>query len=113
MDPEAGEPLEQFRTIARRIRERHHRRERRAEREFLDWSLLALEAWLRDALLAGVGGDAAWAINLDLSVDRVPPGRAAAAMEALEEARAALADETNLNPRLAVEGAFLSIAGAG
>lgn len=33
-------------------------------------------------------------------------------MEALEQARAALADETNLNPRLVLEDAFLILAPA-
>ena len=112
LDPDTGEVAEQFRGLARRIGERHARRERRAEREFLDWSLLALEAWYRDALLISTGGDPAWVINLDLdwSADGVSPARAAAAIEALEEARAALADETNLNAKLVVERAFLRIA---
>jgi hypothetical protein len=33
-------------------------------------------------------------------------------VEALEEARAGLADETNLNARLVLEGAFLHLAAA-
>jgi DNA polymerase III subunit delta' len=114
LDPDTGEVAEQFRAVARRVKERHHRRERRAEREFLDWSLLALQAWYRDALLVSTGGDPAWAINLDLDwgSDAVGAAEAAGAIAALEEARAALADETNLNARLAVEEAFLRIAGA-
>ena len=112
LDQDTGDVAEQFRALARRIGERHQRRERRAEREFLDWSLLALEAWYRDALLVATGGDPSWVINLDLdwSADGVSPARAAAAIEALEEARAALADETNLNAKLVVERAFLRIA---
>lgn len=108
---EDGEILEQFRAVARRIKERHQRRERRAEREFLDWSLLALESWFRDALLVSSGGDPGWVINLDLDWrgDRVSPREAARAIEALEQAREALADETNLNTRLVVEDAFLKI----
>ena len=113
LDPDTGKPAEQFKAVVKRVQERHARREKRAEREFLDWSLLALEAWYRDALLVSAGGDPAQAINLDLdwSADRVVPKRAADAIAALEEARAALADETNLNAKLAVEGAFLRIAG--
>jgi DNA polymerase-3 subunit delta' len=112
LDQDTGDVAEQFRALARRIGERHQRRERRAEREFLDWSLLALETWYRDALLIATGGDPSWVINLDLdwSSDGVSPARAAAAIEALEEARAALADETNLNAKLVVERAFLRIA---
>ena len=111
-DQDTGDVAEQFRALARRIGERHQRRERRAEREFLDWSLLALETWYRDALLIATGGDPSWVINLDLdwTSDGVSPARAAAAIEALEEARAALADETNLNAKLVVERAFLRIA---
>jgi hypothetical protein len=96
----------------RRVKERHHRAERRAERDFLDWSLLALEAWFRDALLASAGGAREWAINLDLPPGKVDAASAAAAIEALEAARADLADETNLNTRLILERVFLRIAEA-
>jgi DNA polymerase III subunit delta' len=110
-DTETGAPLEQYRATVRRLRERHQRQERRAEREFLDWSLVALESWFRDALLARTGGDAAWAIHLDLAgtPEEVPAAEAARALAALEEARAALADETNLNARLVLENAFLAL----
>jgi DNA polymerase-3 subunit delta' len=114
VDPESGKPLEQYRGAVRRLEQRHQRQERRAERDFLDAALLALEAWFRDALLAGAGGDIAWAINLD----RAPAAGtmslpdAARAIQVLEEARAALADETNLNARLVLEDAFLQLAPA-
>jgi DNA polymerase-3 subunit delta' len=109
LDPETGQPLEQYRGAVRRMEARHRRLERRAEREFLDTSLLALEAWFRDGLLQGAGGEAAWAVNLDLDAPGVDPAEAARAVEVLEQARAALADETNLNPRLVLEEAFLSL----
>ena len=110
LDPDTGDVMEQFRAVVRRVRERHQRRERRAEREFLDWSLLALEAWYRDALLVSSGADPGWVINLDLEWgDDVSPAEATRAIAAFEEARAALADETNLNPRLVVEEAFLHV----
>jgi DNA polymerase-3 subunit delta' len=108
-DPDSGRPLEQYRATVRRLKDRHHRLERRAEREFLDWSLLALEAWFRDGLLAAAGGEAGWAINLDRPPDGMDGPSAAEAVEALEQARAALADETNLNPRLVLEEAFLAV----
>jgi DNA polymerase-3 subunit delta' len=113
LDPD-GRPLEQYRSAVRRMEERNHRRERRAEREFLDGALMALAGWFRDALLVAAGGEEGWAINLD-APPRVPlPGPpAATAMAVLEEARASLADETNLNPRLVLEGAFLQLAAAG
>jgi DNA polymerase-3 subunit delta' len=111
VDLESGKPLEQYRGAVRRLEQRHARQERRAERDFLDAALLALEAWFRDALLAGAGGDIAWAINLDRApaADRLPLADAARAIQVLEEARAALADGTNLNARLVLEDAFLSV----
>jgi DNA polymerase-3 subunit delta' len=110
-DPESGAPLKQFRAEIRRLEERHYRRERRAERDFLDWSLLALEALFRDSLLASAGGEAGWAINLDLEPPRIGAAGAARAVEVLGEAREALADETNLNARLVLEEAFLRLSG--
>jgi DNA polymerase III subunit delta' len=113
-DPETGAPLEQYRATVRRLKDRHHRQERRAERDFLDWSLLALESWFRDELLAATGGDPSWSIHLDLSGGKgeVDAREAARAVAALEEARAALADETNLNARLVLEDAFLALSPA-
>lgn len=113
-DPETGRPLEQYRGAIRRLEQRHQRQERRAERDFLDAALLALEAWFRDALMAGAGGDAAWAINLDRPppAESLPLPDAARAIQVLEEARAALADETNLNVKLVLEDAFLQLAPA-
>ncbi|MGH2683236.1 MAG: ATP-binding protein [Actinomycetota bacterium] len=112
LDPETGRPFEESKSLVRRLKERHQRAERRAERDFLDWSLLAVESWFRDALLAAAGGDREWAINLDLAPGAVDAARAAAAIEALEAARADLADETNLNTRLILERVFLRIAEA-
>jgi DNA polymerase-3 subunit delta' len=109
LDPDTGKPYRHLRAEVRRVQERRARRERRAEREFLDWSLLAVESWLRDALLSAAGGEVAWALNLDLDPPLVEASVAAAAIQALEEARAALADETNLNPRLVLEEAFLQL----
>ena len=112
LDPQTGKPLEQYRGALRRMEQRHQRQERRAEREFLDAALLALESWFRDGLLAGAGGDPAWAINLDREAPTVRPAEAARAVEALEQARAALADDTNLNARLVLEEAFLALTSA-
>jgi hypothetical protein len=109
LEPETGQPLEQYRGAVRRMEARHRRLERRAEREFLDSSLLALEAWFRDGLLREAGGEPDWAINLDLESPAVEAPDAARAVEVLEQARAALADETNLNPRLVLEEALLSL----
>lgn len=110
LDPQTGKPLEQYRGAIRRMEQRHQRQERRAEREFLDAALLALESWFRDGLLSGAGGDPEWVINLDRQPPTVGPAEAAGAVEALEEARAGLADETNLNARLVLERAFLRLA---
>jgi DNA polymerase-3 subunit delta' len=108
-DPETGVPLKHFRAEIRRLEERHHRRERRAERDFLDWSLLALETVFRDALLMAAGGGRDWSINIDLESETMNAPEAARAVEAIEDAREALADETNLNAKLVLEDAFLRL----
>ena len=116
MNPDTGRPDEPYVSVVKRVQEKYHRRDRRAEREFLDWSLLALQAWYRDVLAARSGVDPADLINVDLAdevathAQRLSAPEVARAMEALEEARAALADETNLNPRLILEEAFLRLA---
>ena len=109
-----GRPEEAFKGVVRRLEEQHERRLRRAEREFLDWSLLSLAAYWRDVVLAESGGDTALIINLDLDVGdgRWAPSAAAQAWGAVEEARADLADETNLNARLVLERLFLRLASA-
>lgn len=114
VDPDTGGPLEQYRGAVKRLEQRHQRQERRAERDFLDAALLSLESWFRDNLLVGAGGDVGWAINLDRPPETgsLPMAEAARAIQVLEEARAALADETNLNARLVLEAAFLQLAPA-
>lgn len=107
-----GRPEEAFRGVVRRLQEQHERRLRRAEREFLDWSLMSLTSYWRDQVALAAGGDEAMLINLDLA----PAERsewdavgAARAMGSVEEARADLADETNLNARLVLERLFLRL----
>jgi DNA polymerase III subunit delta' len=113
---ERGRPEDPFRGVVRRMQEQHERRLRRAEREFLDWSLLSLAAYWRDVVVAGAGGDAGLLINLDLGLaeaakrPRLPVAAAGRAWGAVEEARADLADETNLNARLVLERLFLRLA---
>jgi DNA polymerase-3 subunit delta' len=107
---EHGRPEEPFRAVVRRLQEQHERRLRRAEREFLDSSLLALAATWRDAVVIAAGGEA----DLLINVDRQPPeswdaSSAGLAWGAVERARADLADETNLNSKLILEGLFLRI----
>ena len=111
---ERGRPEEPFRGVVRRLEEQNERRLRRAEREFLDWSLLSLAAYWRDAVLVSTGGDPGLVINLDQDVrNEVPgdgtPSSAARAWGEVEEARADLADETNLNARLILERLFLRL----
>jgi DNA polymerase-3 subunit delta' len=110
---ERGKPEEAFRGVIRRIEERHRRRERRAERDFVDWVLLAVSSLLRDRVLVARGGDPAGLINLDRPPEPGGAGHAATALGHVEEARAALADDTNLNVRLVLENAFLKVATAG
>jgi DNA polymerase III subunit delta' len=112
---ERGRPEDPFRGVVRRLAEQHERRLRRAEREFLDWSLLSLAAYWRDVVVAGAGGGASLLINLDLDLtdEGKFPGLSVAAAGrawgAVEEARADLADETNLNARLVLERLFLRL----
>jgi len=107
-----GRVEDAYRGVVRRLRERHHRQERRAERDFVDWVLLGISSVLRDRILTAGGGDSGLRINIDLDAGggAVPAARS---LGAIEEARAALADETNLNPRLVLEQAFLQVAAAG
>jgi DNA polymerase-3 subunit delta' len=110
-----GRPEEPFRGVVRRLEEQHERRLRRAEREFLDWSLLSLAAYWRDVVLVTSGGDPGLVVNLDKDVGGGAVGadgsasEAARAWGAVEEARADLADETNLNARLILERLFLRL----
>ena len=69
----------------------------------------------RDVVLVSSGGDAGLVINLDRDVGGGAVGgdgsaaEAARAWGAVEEARADLADETNLNARLILERLFLRL----
>ncbi|HEX8098742.1 MAG TPA: DNA polymerase III subunit, partial [Actinomycetota bacterium] len=119
---ERGRPQEPFRAVVRRITDQHERRLRRAEREFLDLALMSLAAYFRDVAAAASGAATDVLINIDLpvsdDVERWSAADAALAMGAVEETRADLADETNLNARLVLERLFLRLsertsAGAG
>jgi len=114
---ERGRVEQAFRGVVRRIEEHHERRLRRAEREFLDWSLLSLATYYRDLAVLAAGGGAGLLINLDRPAELAAVGLSAAAagraMGAVEEARADLADETNLNPRLVLERLFLRLSALG
>ena len=106
---ERGRPEDAYRGAIRRLEERHKRRVRRSERDYVDWVLLSVSALLRDGVAAAVGGGPDLLINLDIrpaAVSVVPSMRSLAAVE---EARAALAEDLNLNPRLVLERAFLQI----
>jgi DNA polymerase-3 subunit delta' len=107
---ERGRPEEAYRGAIRRMQLRHDRRVRRAERDFVDWVLLAASSIARDRVAAAVGTPADALINIDAGIDAGDVGAAAAQLAALEEARAALADDVNLNPRLVLERAFLHCA---
>jgi DNA polymerase-3 subunit delta' len=111
---ERGRPEESFRSVVRRLQEQHERRLRRAEREFLDQSLLALAATWRDAVAAAAGAGHDVLINIDRAPlegwDAPSAGRA---WGAVELARADLADETNLNAKLVLERLFLRLSALG
>ncbi|MBI4261811.1 MAG: DNA polymerase III subunit [Actinobacteria bacterium] len=111
---ERGRPDEASRGTIKRLEARHHRRLRRAERDQVDQILLAASAALRDRVLAAAGGRPDWRVSLDREADPAPGAvPSARGWGAIERARAALADETNLNLRLVLEEAFLELAGEG
>ena len=71
---------------------------------------MAASALLRDRIVVAVGGDAGLLINPDLSTTgRAGIPASAAGLAALEAARAALAEDLNLNTRLVLEQAFLRL----
>lgn len=110
---ERGRPEEAYRGAVRRLEERHKRRVRRAERDYVDRVLLAASALLRDRVVAAVGGGAELLLNPDVPPAPGPTVPTASALAAIEEARAALAEDLNLNVRLVLERAFLRIAAPG
>ena len=110
---ERGRPEDAYRAAIRRIEERHKRQVRRAEREYVDRVLLAVSALLRDRVAAVVGGGSEVLMNPDVTPAVAPVARSASGVAAAEEARAALAEDVNLNPRLVLEQAFLRLASAG
>jgi DNA polymerase-3 subunit delta' len=111
-----GRTEDAFRGVVRRLEERHKRRLRRAERDYVDWVLLSISTLLRDRMLQGSGGPASLLVNLDLDPAAEPglrglsPEAAGRALGRIEETRAAVADDTNLNLRLVLEEAFLALA---
>jgi DNA polymerase-3 subunit delta' len=110
-----GRPEDAYRGAIRRIEIRFTRRERRAERDYVDWVLLGASALLRDRIAAAVGTTPEALLNPDLprELGALPVPRAAAGLAAMEEARAALAEDLNLNTRLVLEQAFLRFAALG
>jgi hypothetical protein len=107
-----GRPEEAYRGAIRRIETRFQRRQRRAERDFVDRVLLAASAILRDRVASGVAADGRVLLNPDrpITTDGASVVPAVAGFGAIEEARAALADDVNLNHRLVIERAFLRVA---
>jgi DNA polymerase-3 subunit delta' len=109
---ERGRPEEAYRAAIRRLEERHKRLVKRSERDYVDWVLLAVSGLLRDGIVASLGGGRDLLINLDRDPPTIEIPAATAGVAAVEEARAALAEDMNLNPRLVLERAFLRLAGA-
>jgi DNA polymerase-3 subunit delta' len=107
---ERGQREDAYRGAIARLEQRFKRRERRAERDYVDWVLLAVSSLLRDGIASGVGGGNDLLLNPDLEPDdELSIVRAARGLAAAEEARAALAEDLNLNPRLVLERAFLQL----
>jgi DNA polymerase-3 subunit delta' len=109
-----GRPEDVYRGTIRRIETRFARRERRAERDFIDRVLLAASSLLRDRIVAGVQGGPELRLNVDRDpvIDDVPVVALARCLAACEEARAALAEDMNRNARLVLEHAFLLVSSA-
>ena len=108
---EKGRPEDAYRGAIRRIEIRFQRRERRAERDYVDWVLLAASALLRDRIAGHVGVRRADLINPDIALGPdVSVVRSARGLAGIEAARAELAEDLNLNTRLVLERAFLSLA---
>jgi len=106
-----GRPEDAYRGAIRRMEERHKRQVRRAERDYVDRVLLAVSALLRDGVVIAVGGGSDLLMNPDLAPAAASPAAAAGGLAAAEEARAALAEDVNLNARLVLEQAFLRLSG--
>ena len=66
---ERGRPEDAYRGAIKRIEIRLKRRERRAERDYVDWVLLAVSSLLRDRIAGAVGGGADLFMNPDLVPD--------------------------------------------
>jgi len=104
-----GRAEEAYRGAIRRLEERHKRQVRRAERDYLDRALLAISAILRDRVATSVGATGDLLMNPDLEPGSAPLPETAIRISAVEEARAALAEDLNLNPRLVLERVFLRL----
>jgi DNA polymerase-3 subunit delta' len=106
---ERGRPEEAYRGAITRIETRFKRRERRAERDFVDWVLLGASALLRDGIASRVGADEVL-LNPDITPDRsFSLVQASAGLAGMEAARAELAEDLNLNTKLVLERAFLRL----
>jgi hypothetical protein len=107
---ERGRREDAYRGAIARLEQRFKRRERRAERDYVDWVLLGVSSLLRDGIAAAVGAGEGLLLNPDLEPDdALSTLRAARGLAAVEEARAALAEDLNLNTRLVLERAFLQL----
>ena len=104
-----GRPEPSYRGAIKRLETRHHRRLRREERDYVDRVLLGISSILRDRIVDRVGGGTDLLINVDLRPDGDSIVSAAAGLAAVEQARAALAEDLNLNQRLVLEQAFLRL----
>ena len=118
---ERGRPEEAYRGAIRRIEERHKRRVRRAERDYVDWVLLAVSSLLRDRVVVrrrrrrraaheprlapddrlsvvraarGLGGDRGGAGRARRGAEPQPPARARAGVPAAWPSWRAVASRT-------------------
>jgi hypothetical protein len=68
-----------------------------------------MSSLLRDRIVGAVGGSDDLLMNLDHPPAASEVRASALGVAAVEEARAALAEDLNLNPRLLLEHAFLAL----
>ena len=66
---ERGRPEDAYRGAIKRIEIRFQRKERRAERDYVDWVLLAVSALLRDVIASSVGA------GMEVAAEPRPPHR--------------------------------------
>jgi hypothetical protein len=104
-----GRTEDAYRGAVARLEIRHKRRERRAERDQVDWILMAMSALLRDRVAQAAGVDPGARMHPDLDPAPAPVASSVGSVAVIERARAELAEDVNRNVRLVLERALLRL----